>query len=96
MKRLLLLAALAALPAHAELYRWVDPQSGSVKFSNLPPPWYGDPEREARSPKVEVISVLPKPAAAPAVPGAVPSTPERAAAQEAAIAAERRREAQKK
>ena len=26
--------------AHADLYRWVDPQSGSVKLSNTPPPWY--------------------------------------------------------
>jgi hypothetical protein len=26
-----------ALPAHADLYRWVDPDSGSIKFSNLPP-----------------------------------------------------------
>ena len=43
------------LPAHADLYRWVDPQSGSVKFSNSPPPWYGDPLREMSAPKVEVI-----------------------------------------
>jgi len=26
-----------ALPAHADLYRWVDPQTGTVKLSNLPP-----------------------------------------------------------
>ena len=26
--------------AHADLYRWVDPETGSVKFSNNPPPWY--------------------------------------------------------
>ena len=26
-----------ALPAHADLYRWVDPDSGSVKLSTLPP-----------------------------------------------------------
>jgi hypothetical protein len=32
---LLLLSA-----AHADLYRWVDPQSGSIKLSNTPPPWY--------------------------------------------------------
>jgi Domain of unknown function (DUF4124) len=23
--------------AHADLYRWIDPESGSVKFSNVPP-----------------------------------------------------------
>ncbi|HYL26160.1 MAG TPA: DUF4124 domain-containing protein, partial [Burkholderiales bacterium] len=26
-----------AAPAHADLYRWVDPDTGSVTFSNLPP-----------------------------------------------------------
>jgi hypothetical protein len=26
--------------AHADLYRWVDPESGSVKLANTPPPWY--------------------------------------------------------
>ena len=36
MRALVLLLALAP-PAHADLYRWVDPDSGSVKFSNLPP-----------------------------------------------------------
>jgi len=39
--RLLLLPLLAAASlAHADLYRWVDPESGSVKLSNTPPPWY--------------------------------------------------------
>jgi hypothetical protein len=37
--------------AHADLYRWVDPESGSVKLSNAPPPWY---ERGA-GPAVERI-----------------------------------------
>ncbi len=49
-----LLAALA-LPAHADLYRWIDRESGSVKYSNSPPPWFGDPEKERHSPAVEVI-----------------------------------------
>lgn len=35
--RALALLVFVALPAHADLYRWVDPQSGSVKLSNLPP-----------------------------------------------------------
>jgi len=35
--RALALLAFIALPAHADLYRWVDPQTGSVKLSNLPP-----------------------------------------------------------
>lgn len=49
------MAALAAFPAHADLYRWIDRQTGSVKFSNMPPPWYGDPEKEKHAPAVEVI-----------------------------------------
>jgi hypothetical protein len=42
-------------PAAADLYRWVDPESGSIKFSSYPPPWFGDPAKERRAPKVEVI-----------------------------------------
>lgn len=42
-------------PAAADLYRWVDPETGSVKFSSYPPPWYGDPAKERRAPNVEVI-----------------------------------------
>jgi len=58
------LAALAA-DAPAELYRWRDPQSGSIKYSSYPPPWYGREAREAQGPKVEVVgsrqaSVAPK------------------------------------
>jgi hypothetical protein len=51
-----LLAALAgtALDASAELYRWRDPQTGSIKYSSYPPPWYGD-ETRANAPKVEVL-----------------------------------------
>ncbi|HEX7054753.1 MAG TPA: DUF4124 domain-containing protein [Burkholderiales bacterium] len=33
---LLLLAGASA--AQADLYRWIDPQSGSVKYSSVPPP----------------------------------------------------------
>ena len=68
-------------PAAADLYRWVDPESGSIKFSSYPPPWFGDPAQERRAPKVEVIperssapssgskpevEAKPKPAAKPA------------------------------
>ena len=55
MKGLVLLAALLPFPAHADLYRWVDPQTGSVKFSSTPPPWYGDPEKERGAPAVQVV-----------------------------------------
>jgi hypothetical protein len=32
------LLLLGASAAYADLYRWVDPQTGSVKFSSVPPP----------------------------------------------------------
>jgi hypothetical protein len=69
MRLVLLLAALAAPPAYADLYRWVDRETGSVKFSSYPPPWFGDPAREMYAPAVEVIrygttaAPAPKPAA---------------------------------
>ena len=53
-----------ACVAAADLYRWRDPETGSVKFSSYPPPWFGDPAREGRAPKVEVIPAG-KPAASP-------------------------------
>lgn len=54
---LLLLSA-----AHADLYRWVDPGSGSVKLSNAPPPWY----ERGGGPAVERIPYT-GPSARPAV-----------------------------
>lgn len=54
----LLLAIAFCLPAGsalADLYRWIEPETGSIKFSSYPPPWYGDPEQERRAPKVERI-----------------------------------------
>jgi hypothetical protein len=55
MRVLVLVAACIAFAAHADLYRWVDPQTGSVKFSSTPPPWYGDPEKERGAPAVQVV-----------------------------------------
>ena len=72
MKGLALLAALLPLPAHADLYRWVDPQSGSVKFSSTPPPWYGDREKERGAPAVEVIPSRARGAAARPAPAPAP------------------------
>ena len=53
--RVLALSLILSLPAHADLYRWVDPATGSVKFSTLPPadpqlpaeivPYRGPPKR---------------------------------------------------
>jgi hypothetical protein len=45
--------ALVATAADAQLYRWRDPQSGSVKLSSIPPPWYG--RGVSNGPHVEVI-----------------------------------------
>jgi hypothetical protein len=53
--------------AWADLYRWVDPETGSVRYSSYPPPWYGDPDKERRAPRVEHI---------PGGYGAPPAPPE--------------------
>jgi hypothetical protein len=50
------LMCLWAGSAAAQLYRWVDPETGSVKFSSYPPPWFNDPAKQLRTPKVEVIA----------------------------------------
>lgn len=52
---LLVALAATALDAGAELYRWRDPRTGSIKYSSYPPPWFGDETREANAPKVEVL-----------------------------------------
>jgi hypothetical protein len=52
---LAVLISLWAIPAAADLYRWVDPETGSVKFSSYAPPWFGDAAKQKRAPKVEVI-----------------------------------------
>jgi hypothetical protein len=52
---LVLVLGLLATSALADLYRWVDPETGSVKFSSYPPPWYGDEARVQRAPRVEHI-----------------------------------------
>lgn len=54
---------LTALPARADLYRWIDPETGAIKYSSYPPPWAGDAERERRSPPVEVLRYTPRGAA---------------------------------
>jgi hypothetical protein len=51
----LALALLLPSVAYADLFRWIDPETGSPKFSNSPPPWYGDPLRERNAPAVEVL-----------------------------------------
>ena len=67
MRLLLVIALCIPLSAAADLYRWVDRETGSVKFSNTPPPWYGDAERERNAPAVEVIQYR-QPGAAPVAP----------------------------
>ena len=77
MKFILLIALLAASPAYADLYRWVDPQTGSVKYSSYPPPWFGQPALEVNAPATEVVVYrppgTPKPAAEPQKPSAAAS-----------------------
>jgi hypothetical protein len=55
---LAVLLLVRADPAIADLYRWVDPETGSVKFSSYPPPWYGKDQAAPRAPKVEVITPM--------------------------------------
>lgn len=52
------LMSIWAIPAAADLYRWVDPESGSVKFSSYPPPWFGNARTAPRAPKVELIAPM--------------------------------------
>jgi hypothetical protein len=78
MRMLFFLATFTAASAHADLFRWVDPQTGSVKYSSTPPPWYGDPERERTGPPVEIIPYRAPGAAAK--PGAASDKPAAAAA----------------
>ena len=66
MKYLLVIALCVPLCAAADLYRWIDRETGTVKFSNSPPPWFGDPERERNFPAVEVIQYRQPGAPAPA------------------------------
>ncbi len=70
MRMVIVIAALAwAGSAAADLYRWVDPETGSVKFSSYPPPWYGDEAKQRRAPKVEVIPTRGDSSAKPEAPG---------------------------
>ena len=72
---LALAAVLWTSGAEADLYRWVDPETGAVKFSNYPPPWYGNEDKQRGAPKVERIPERARPvqeaeAEAPAKPAA--------------------------
>ena len=71
MKYVLMSLLLIGLSAHADLYRWVDRETGSVKFSNTPPPWFGDPQRERSAPAVEIV-----PYRGPGTPPRSAATPE--------------------
>ena len=78
MRALVFLAGLgAAAAAHADLYRWIDPQTGSVKLSSVPPPWQG----ERGAPAVEV---LPSRAGPARLPGSKVAAPASSAAVQAA------------
>jgi hypothetical protein len=64
---------LAPFAAHADLYRWIDPESGSVKLSSMPP---SDPRIQAEV--VRYNAPPPPKPAAPAPPAATPAVPARA------------------
>jgi len=62
--------------ASAELYRWIDPESGSIKITSHAPPWYSEGGPLRGGPPVEVI----RSSFSPTVPdarrvGALPSPP---------------------
>jgi Domain of unknown function (DUF4124) len=82
MRLALVVLALSAFHAHADLYRWVDRETGSIKYSNTPPPWFGDAERSRNAPPVEVIRER-----APQLPPKPAAPPEGAAARASAVAA---------
>jgi len=67
MRWALLLVALP-LSAHADLYRWIDPATGSVKYSSLPP---SDPRIE---PEVVRYNAPPPPPPKPAPVIVVPQS----------------------
>jgi hypothetical protein len=67
-----LLFMLISLPAHAELYRWIDPESGSVKLSTLPP---SDPRIDAQVVPYKGPASPPPTAAATTQAMAVPAPP---------------------
>ena len=75
--------ALLALPilAYADLYRWIDPESGSVKLSNTPPPWF----ESGPGPQVERLPY--------SGPAAARATPQESAAAPVAALQARWREA---
>lgn len=49
---ILFILILAALPAKARMYQWVDPGTGTPQLSGKPPAWYRSP---ARGPRVLVF-----------------------------------------
>jgi len=75
MKCVFLILLLAPCFAHADLYRWVDPGTGKVKFSSYPPPWFGDAQRERGAPAVEVIPSRAAPAPVKAAPAPAKAAP---------------------
>jgi hypothetical protein len=61
------LILLFPLSAHADLYRWIDPASGTVKLSSLPP---SDPRIQAEIVRYNGPAATPKPPAPATKPAA--------------------------
>lgn len=73
----LVVAALAASPAAADVFVWKDPQTGKTRMSNIAPPWLREPVPGRRVPTVDVIrdrKVI-DPATAFANPQSLPAAP---------------------
>lgn len=66
----------SAATACADLYRWIDPESGSVKITSSPPLWYGEGAKTHSGPVVEVIR---SPFSQPVAPAAREPRPARTA-----------------
>jgi hypothetical protein len=79
MRVIFLILAAIALPAQADLYRWVDPDTGSIKYSSLPPE---DPRVNAQGVPFKAPPA-PPPAALPAAMTAQPAQDSAVAALEA-------------
>jgi hypothetical protein len=77
-----------ARDAFADLYRWVDPDSGSVKFSSYPPPWYSESAPDRRAPKVERIPE--KSAPTPFAPASANTSASAGGSELAALESQRR------
>ena len=92
MRYSLTLLALLPLIAHAQIYQYVDPETGSTKLTNITPPWYsanlrGTGPRTLLIVRGHVVNDTNKPADGTAVQSALKQAAELYASDERQIAA---------